>query len=142
MTSITNPTQNDLKSLTILELVTLNFESLRLEDKICIRDACHPRPGIVPAGLKDKVIKSSKVYKDFPWICGSLEQNLYFCFPCLLYHNVSDNISDITYRMFAKVGLSHPHRFAAIHIKNQKHLKNSVQLAMLGKVRGFSLLRS
>lgn len=126
--------QEKLKYLKVSDLVNLNFQSLHLSDKIFIRDLCHPRPDIIPAGLKDKIIKSSKVYKDFPWVCGCVDQNLYFCFPCLLFNKIADKHSDSIHKMFARVGLNNPHRFGPNHSKTQEHMKNSVQLAMLGKV--------
>lgn len=134
-----NNRQDDLKLLTISDLISLNFDSLTLEDKIFVRNTCHPRPDIHPAGIKDRIIKSSKVYKDFPWVCGSLEQNLYFCFPCLLYHKVTDKLSDSNLKMFAKMGVNNPHRFGPSHGKSPEHMRSSVQLAMLGKVSEFFL---
>lgn len=129
--------QERFKHFSVTNLINLNFQQLSVSDRIFIRDSCHPRPDIIPNGIKDKVIKSSKVYKDFPWVCGSLELNLYFCFPCLLYNKSSDKLGDSIQKMFARVGLNNPHRFGPTHSKTQEHMKNSVQLAMLGKVSIF-----
>lgn len=133
--------QDGLKMVSVAEMLLMDFNSLPIEDRIFIRDSCHYRPDIFPTLLneKDKIVKSSKVYKDFPWIIGSHMNNLYYCFPCLLYTKHNDKkfkqtSNDISMNIYAKSGVVNPHKTGGKHSRLKQHMKYNLQLAMLGKV--------
>lgn len=111
--------------------------SLRpLQEKLEIKKLGRPTPELnliqtinIKSGNRsvNRVFKRD-VYEKHNWLCGCNSRNALFCFPCLLYGGESS---------WAKSGftdLNHLTVRAKKHEASEIHIKNSLQLALLGSV--------
>lgn len=120
--------------MSVVYLQAIVFSQLSLTEKNDIKKKGRPKPDlkIIQASTSRKNSYQRKfnqeIYTKNDWICGCETSNALFCFPCLLFGE--DN-------SWTKTGvndLGHLPEKIKKHESSDKHLRNVINLAMLGKV--------
>lgn len=118
----------------VVQLQSINFSSLTLNEKNDIKKKGRPIPKLKISQTSCSKSKkyerkfNSDVYEKYKWLCGCDVKNAFFCFPCLLYNGENS---------WTKVGvkdLVHLNEKIKKHEASKQHLKNVMDLALLGKV--------
>ncbi|XP_055852382.1 uncharacterized protein LOC129916437 [Episyrphus balteatus] len=135
------------KPFNVRELMKIDFPNLPLSDKLRVLELGPPRPKFCfqvekettnttnstqngktksekkTSHKKDcQMIQASKIYKEFDWACGCEFKKLFYCYPCVLL-NVSN-----------QKGSANPSiKFRNHHLKQESHIKNALDIALLGK---------
>lgn len=120
-----------------------NFSEYTHEEKLELKKRGRPMPVIniearaVSRGREYKrSCNSTEVYPKYDWICGCNRKNAFFCFPCLLYGGE---------RVWTEEGLidvQHMSQTLKRHDNSRRHIKNMVNLALLGTAGLRNLLDS
>ena len=123
---------NSVISVSVLQNIV--FSQLSLPEKVELKSRGRPVPdlNIVQASSSRSSAYTRKfnreIYTKCEWLCGCEKRNALFCFPCLLFGG------DSTWTSAGVTDLGHLTLKTKKHENSQRHLKNVVSLAMLGKV--------
>ena len=121
----------------VRDLKAVNFFNLTIEEKLKIKKRGRPVPDIKliqTTNCKGKEVKrkfNSNVYSTYEWMCGCVETNFLYCFPCLLFARGQDVNGTWT-----KVGfgdISHLKQKATKHENSRCHVNAELDLKMLGR---------
>jgi hypothetical protein len=119
-------------SVSYLQQIT--FSQLCLSEKSDVKNHGHPLSDlqIVKTSLSRKSTYQRKfnqeMYSKHDWLCGCDVKNVLFCFPCLLFGG------DATWTKTGMTDLGHLPEKIKKHERSAKHIRNVIDLAMLGKV--------
>ncbi|XP_063818962.1 zinc finger MYM-type protein 1-like isoform X2 [Pseudophryne corroboree] len=121
-------------SSTVQGLKSIQFSRLTLAKQCEVKKRGRPTPLL---DIKQRSVSRKKeytrnfnldIYKNHEWLCGCDVQNALFCFPCLLFGGdaawTDKGISDLK-RLNEKIKK---------HTATEKHVNNSLNLALLGSV--------
>ncbi|XP_053140774.1 zinc finger MYM-type protein 1-like [Hemicordylus capensis] len=118
---------------TVEELLRTPFCRLTLEDKLQVKEMGPDRPVLTfqqstsDRGRKYRRKCCAGWYDRKNWLCGSVTKTALFCFPCLLFGGD---------QVWTQTGVRSLKHFASKikkHEASKTHLKNCVQLKMLGR---------
>ena len=124
-------------SNTVEFLIKNQFERLKLEEKLAIKNLGPDRPDVkITQQSKDrgKVYNrtfSRTWYDKKKWLCGCSKRNTVFCFPCLLFRPSSGQ-GDIW--TIGVTDVKHFSERSKKHESSKAHLQSAMKLAMLGQV--------
>lgn len=120
----------------IQSLLSRPFRTLTLEDKIEVKNLGRSTPHLqFVQHVKTKSRSFNRkfktdIYEKYDWMCGCEVKNALFCFPCVLFVGedswTKHGMSDIQH-----IGL---HDRAKRHVSSQFHMKNTLNLAVFGRV--------
>jgi hypothetical protein len=115
-------------------LQQITFSQLCLSEKSYVKNHGHPLLDlqIVKTSLSRKSTYQRKfnleIYSKHDWLCGCDVKNVLFCFPCLFFGG------DATWTKTGVTDLGHLPEKIKKHESSAEHLRNVINLAMLGKV--------
>ena len=112
-------------------LQSIHFSTLTFQEKCEIKHRGRPTPMLdikqSSTSRQKEYTRSfnSEVYKKFEWLSGCDIKNALFCFPCILFGG------DSSWTQKGITDLRKLHEKINKHAKSEKHLNNSVNIAML-----------
>lgn len=118
----------------VQSLLAEPFASRSCTDKYEIKKHGRPTPNlniVQSVSSKKRIFKrifNREIYNKHTWICGCEIKNALFCFPCLLFGG------EDTWTKTGFTDLNHLVDRLKKHTSSAKHMKNVVQLSLLGNV--------
>lgn len=122
--------------VTVEHLLSINFPSLSLEERMEIKNEGRPMPNlnIVQVKItKSREFKRSfnkEIYSKHDWLCGCSKTNSFFCFPCLLFCRT---FGDKNWSRNGINDLAHLNDKIYTHEKSSSHINAHLNLILLGK---------
>ena len=117
----------------VLYLQNISFSSLSLAEKNEINNLGRETPDLLISQSSSRRNQTYcrkfnvSIYSKHKWLCGCPEKNALFCFPCLLFGG------DATWTKVGVNDLKHLGEKVKKHEDSAKHMKNVIDLPMLGK---------
>lgn len=124
-----------MRKYTVDELKNINFSTLKLEDKIAIKNAGRPTPVLIinkETKCKDKIIRRTfnrDIYDRSYWICGCDVTNKLYCFPCILFNRSNE----MNWYKHGVDDLGHLAGKIKVHEQPQAHINAQLSFRLLGK---------
>ena len=110
------------------------LKTIKFNEKVVIKKKGRPIPNLTISKSgssrgKGYICKfNNDIYKKHDWVCGCIQTNALYCFPCLLFGGNSAwtkcGISDLVY-LQAKIYK---------HESSSKHMNNVIDLSLLNQV--------
>lgn len=119
---------------TVEYIKNITFSRLSLSEKVQLKNKGRPTPNIlitqVGISKNKKYVRSfnTEWYEKIKWLCGCINKNALFCFPCLLFGGDS---------VWIQSGFTNINKIkekCEKHQNSRKHMDNVVSFSLLGQV--------
>jgi hypothetical protein len=115
-------------------LQQITFSQLCLSEKSDVKDHGHPLPDlqiVITSSSRKSTYQrkfNPEIYSKHDWQCGCNVKSALFCFPCLHFGG------DAAWTKTGVMDLGHSPEKIKKHERSAKHMRNVINLAMLGKI--------